>query len=297
MRTLTISVLTLALAACSQAPQSPMPPTSSAAATTSGAATSAAPAASSSTGSAAAALAKKFTLPAAQALAMLPRYHWQLVSAEDVKHRRIDALFPRPDKPLQLDFTAHGVAASNTCNRMRATYSTAGSDMRIGSLAATLMACNDPKLQALDKAVSTYLGSTREYMVSRDTPPQLAIMTAGAMLLFNGVPTAETRFGSAGTTEFLEVAPQTKPCNNPGMPHAQCLYVRELHYDAKGLREGNPGAWQVLGQTIEGYTHKDGVRNVLRVKRYTVAHPPADGSSVAYVLDLVVESGTAPASH
>lgn len=294
MRTLTISVLALALAACSQAPHSTAP--AAPGAVTPAAAASARPA-ESSAGNADAALAKKFTLPAAQALAMLPRYHWQLVRAEDVKHQPIGTLFARPDKPLQLDFTAHGVAISNTCNRMRATYSTAGSDMRIGSLAATLMACNDPKLQALDKAVSTYLGSTREYMVSRDTPPQLALMTAGAMLLFNGVPTAETRFGSAGTTEFLEVAPQTKPCNNPGMPHAQCLYVRELHYDAKGLREGKPGAWQVLGQTIEGYTHKDGVRNVLRVKRYTVAHPPADGSSVAYVLDLVVESGTAPASH
>ncbi|HEY0334439.1 MAG TPA: DUF4377 domain-containing protein, partial [Stenotrophomonas sp.] len=39
-----------------------------------------------------------------------------------------------------------------------------------------------------------------------------------------------------------------------------------------------------------GYTHLQGVRNVLRVKRYTIPHPPADGSATAYVLDLVVES-------
>jgi len=39
-----------------------------------------------------------------------------------------------------------------------------------------------------------------------------------------------------------------------------------------------------------GYTHEDGVRNVVRVKRYTIANPPADASSNAYVLDMVVES-------
>ncbi|HYM87381.1 MAG TPA: DUF4377 domain-containing protein, partial [Pseudoxanthomonas sp.] len=41
---------------------------------------------------------------------------------------------------------------------------------------------------------------------------------------------------------------------------------------------------------IEGYTHEAGIRNVLRVKRYTIKHPPADGSSLVYVLDMVVES-------
>ena len=47
---------------------------------------------------------------------------------------------------------------------------------------------------------------------------------------------------------------------------------------------------QPLDQDIEGYTHEDGVRNVLRLKRYTVKNPPADGSSIGYVLDMVVES-------
>ena len=42
---------------------------------------------------------------------------------------------------------------------------------------------------------------------------------------------------------------------------------------------------------IEGYAHEAGIRNVLRVKRYTIKNPPADGSSLAYVLDMVVESG------
>jgi hypothetical protein len=32
------------------------------------------------------------------------------------------------------------------------------------------------------------------------------------------------------------------------------------------------------------------VRNVLRVKRYPIEHPPADAPDSAYVLDMVVES-------
>jgi hypothetical protein len=69
--------------------------------------------------------------------------------------------------------------------------------------------------------------------------------------------------------------------------------VRELHYDANGLRTGEPGAWTLLYQPIDGYTHEPGIRNVLRVKRYTIADPPADAPSRALVLDMVVESDRA----
>jgi hypothetical protein len=52
-----------------------------------------------------------------------------------------------------------------------------------------------------------------------------------------------------------------------------------------------PGAWQPFAETIEGYTHQPGVRNVLRLKRFDRA-PAGGGASFFYVLDLVVESET-----
>ena len=55
-------------------------------------------------------------------------------------------------------------------------------------------------------------------------------------------------------------------------------------------RAGEPGEWQNFYDQIEGFSHQPGTRNVLRVNRYTVANPPADGSSQAFVLDMVVES-------
>ena len=56
------------------------------------------------------------------------------------------------------------------------------------------------------------------------------------------------------------------------------------------LLVGTPGEWRALAGEIEGYTHRAGERNVLRVKRFERSHPPADASRFVYVLDLVVES-------
>lgn len=283
VRIMVVAMLALAVAACGKS----APP-----------ANSAAPAATSNAAPSASILATESAVTeTAAALAMLPQYHWQLTAARDKSGHLIDALFVRPDKPLQLDFTAHGIAISNTCNRMRATYSTAGDRIRMGALAATLMACPDAKLDALDRAAAQYFSGTFEFEVGKDTPPTLTLLTAtGDTLAFKGVPTAATRFGSEGTTVFLEVAPQTKPCGHPLMANAQCLYVRELHYGANGIQQGKPGDWHVLEQGIEGYTHQPGTRNALRIMRYTIANPPADGSSVAYVLDMVVETEL-PTTH
>jgi hypothetical protein len=57
------------------------------------------------------------------------------------------------------------------------------------------------------------------------------------------------------------------------------------------LAVGVPGAWQPFAESIEGYTHQPGVRNVLRLKRFDRA-TVGGGASFLYVLDLVVESET-----
>lgn len=228
----------------------------------------------------------------ADSAAILTRYHWRLASAIGKDGQPIAALLARADKPLQLDFTAGALSVSNTCNRMHGRYTLAGGTLELGAMASTMMACTDPALDALDTAVGKYLHGALAFAAdASEASPQLILTTAdGDKLVFTGVPTSETRYGSKGTTEFLEIAAETKPCNHPGMPNAQCLEVRELHYDAQGLRTGAPGPWHVFTQPIKGFTHESGVRNVLRVKRYAIANPPADSPSAAYVLDMVVES-------
>ena len=86
------------------------------------------------------------------------------------------------------------------------------------------------------------------------------------------------------------MAAQTAACNHPLIPDMQCLQVRELRYDDKGLKVGDPGPFGNFYAPIEGYTHEPGVRNVLRVDRYEIKDPPGRRASQAFVLDMVVES-------
>ena len=222
---------------------------------------------------------------------ILARYHWRLSAASDASGKRIDALFARPDKPLQLDFVRDRLSVSNACNRIGAGFKVEGGRLHTGPMAQTMMACQDKELADVDSAISHRLQDKPSLSVqSEGDAPRLSLAADnGDSLVFTGEPTAETRYGDAGETVFLEVAADTRPCNHPLIPNKQCLQVRERKYGQNGVVQSS-GAWQPLYQDIEGYTHQPGIRNVLRVKRYTVKNPPADAPSTAYVLDMVVES-------
>ena len=225
------------------------------------------------------------------AAALLAGHHWRLVEASDASGARIEALFARADAPVQLDFADGRVGVSNTCNRMGGGYTLEGRTLAVGRLASTLMACADPKLAALDAEVGKRLEGPLTLATEAGTPPRLVLATAGGeRLVFAGEPTAATRYGGAPERVFLEVAAQTKPCSHPLIPDKQCLQVREVRYDEAGLKTGEPGAWENFYDEIEGYAHQPGVRNVLRIDRYTRQDVPADASKYAYVLDMVVES-------
>ena len=224
----------------------------------------------------------------------LAHYHWQLHDAVDGNNQRLDGLFDASGKPLQLDFTDDHVSVSNACNGIGGNYKIVDGQLVTGALIQTMMACVDPTLMQREKTIKKVLQAKPALITaSADGKPLLSLSAAdGTTLSFVGQRTAETRYDGPGTIEFLEVAAEPTDCQHPLQPAASCLKVRELHYDAQGLRVGEPGAWQTLAQPIEGYEHQSGVRNVLRVKRYTLPNPPADASPMAYVLEMTVESET-----
>ena len=223
---------------------------------------------------------------------MLPKYQWRLASAADAKGRPIEALLVRPEQPITLDFASDKVSVGNACNRMSGGYKPGNRKVTIDKLASTMMACADPKLMALDREVGKRLEGDLALRMAKGDAKRLELKNAaGDVLVFAGVPTAATRYrGQESERVFLEVAAQTKPCSHPLIPGKQCLQVREVKYDDKGLKVGTPGAFEHFYSEIEGYTHEPGVRNVLRVNRYAIKNPPADAPSQAYVLDMVVES-------
>jgi heat shock protein HslJ len=234
----------------------------------------------------------------ASAAPALADYHWQLSDAVDGQGQRLVAMFGNAGQPLQLDFSGDRINVSNACNRIGGGYSLAGGRLVTTPLVQTMMACAEPALMQRETTIKAVLQAqpTLTVMASAGAP-QLVLAGADKTLSFTGQPTAQTRYGSAGSVEFLEVAAAPAPCSNPPAPATDCLEVRQLHYGDDGLRHGEPGAWQTLAQAIEGYTHQPGVRNVLRVKRYTLAQPPAGAASTAYVLDMVVESETVTPRH
>lgn len=221
----------------------------------------------------------------------LPKHQWTLTSAVDAKGQSIDALLVRPAQPLTLDLKGGRLVVGNACNRMSGGYALRGDRLIIDKLASTMKACADPRLMALDGEIGKRMQGTLGVRLSKGDARHMELKTpAGDVLVFASEETAATKYGSAGERVFLEVAAQTAPCSHPLIPNMQCLQVRELKYDDKGLKVGTPGPFGNFYSTIEGYTHQPGVRNVLRVNRYEIKKPPADAPSQAFVLDMVVES-------
>lgn len=220
--------------------------------------------------------------------ASLAGYHWQLASATDKSGSSISQLHTASgEKPVQLDF-ADNLSAYAGCNRMAGSYSVQGSTLSIGSLASTMIGC-PPALAQRDQTLAALL--EKPLTIRSQDSDNLVLVTAnGEVLNFVGVPTAETRFGGPGETVFLEIGPERKPCTHGVMANAQCLQVRPVHYNSQSIKQPSNEDFSHFYGEIEGYQHQPGVRNVLRVKRFDIANPPADAPAQAYVLDMVVES-------
>lgn len=218
----------------------------------------------------------------------LDAYHWQLSAATDKAGQPITALQATAgQKPVQLDF-GDRISAYAGCNHLSGGYTVNGTSLSIGNMISTMIGC--PQELALRDQV---LGAALEkpLTIRTRTSQQLVLVTAnGDVLDFKGVPTAETRYGGPGQTVFLEVGPELKPCTHGVMANAQCLQVRPVHYNEHSIKQPSSEAFSHFYGQIEGYQHEAGIRNVLRVKRYDIANPPADAPSQAYVLDMVVES-------
>jgi heat shock protein HslJ len=227
----------------------------------------------------------------------LSAYRWKLASATAAGGQAIPALAPRPERPLELSFNANRVGVQGGCNGMGGAFVVSPSGLlAVDRLMSTRRACETALMQ-VDAAVAAALAQPVQLSADAAPPapgaaPRLRMRAAdGTMLQWTGQPTPEARFGGPGTLVFMEVAARRVPCAQPLLQGAQCLQVRDRAYDAQGLATGTPGPWQPLYGEIEGYTHTEGVRNVLRVKRFQRATPmPADVASTVLVLDMVVET-------
>ncbi|MDR6602872.1 heat shock protein HslJ [Achromobacter deleyi] len=220
----------------------------------------------------------------------LPAYHWRLASASDASGKPIAALQKGIEHQLRLTFSDDALNIRGGCNAQFGGYTYKNGVLHVNNLASTMKACEQSLMQ-LDAEVNQRVKGDLRATLSGDTAePALELVAQdGSVLKFVGEPTPETLYGSAGETMFLEVAAKKAECSHPMIPNYQCLMVRERRYNDAGVQQPAQEKWHPLYQSIEGFEHKDGVRTVLRVKRYDWKNPPADAPSKVYVLDMVVE--------
>ncbi len=227
----------------------------------------------------------------------LTAYHWKLQQAFTPTGGEDQTWFLTSGNPnLQLDFNDQRVQVKNLCNVVTAPYRTVGDRLELQRAMSTLRACNDPGLMQLEQKVTRQLPRAQRWAVQlgadKQQPARLTLtFIDGTRWQLEGAPTAQTQYGSAGETMFLEVAPQRVACSHGVIKDYQCLKVREIRYGDNGVKT-YASDWQNFYSEIEGYKHEAGVRNVLRLQRYKRQNVPADASSFAYKLDLVVESET-----
>lgn len=224
----------------------------------------------------------------------LQDHRWALQGATDASGQPIAAL-NLPGRTYVMTFDGARLGVEGGCNRLNGAWRI-GPDGKFesGHLAATMMACETALMRA-DEALSALLAQPQSISIAPGAAPTLRLTSAGnETLVFGGQPTLRSLYGEP-TRIFLEVAAERVDCNVPQGPARDCLRVRERFFDKKGLPASRPGAWAAFAGPIEGYAHTPGVRNLLRVDRYTRRPPATDGPEHVFVLDLVVESEKAAA--
>jgi heat shock protein HslJ len=228
----------------------------------------------------------------------LQDHRWTLESATDARGQRLAALSHVQSidqgRPFVFNFAGSRLSIQGGCNPLIGGFQVSPEgQLNVGRMASGMMAC-EPALMQRDAALSALLAKPMNTRLVPGTQPTLRLTTtANDTLVLVGQKTPEARYG-APTIIFLEVAPQPVACHHPLIPNSTCLQVRERRYDEQGLVVGTPGAWRPLYENIEGFTHRAGERNVVRVKRFQRTPVPADASSNLYVLDLVIESEIVP---
>lgn len=221
----------------------------------------------------------------------LGQFHWRLHDATDSNDDRIGDLFGDINHRVQFDFANNQLSVSGSCNAMNGSYTIEKNTFKAGRMMQTMKACDDA-LMRREGLLKDYLEDSWQVSLNDSDAPLLTLThpDSGVTLIFEGLATAEHRYGGAGEQIFFEVQPLRVACQHPLIPDYECLQVRERVYSEDGLVQST-GEWQMLYQDIEGYHHEEGQHTVLRLKRFPLVNPPADGPGIAYVLDMVVQTG------
>ncbi|QND82348.1 Putative lipoprotein [Chromobacterium vaccinii] len=169
------------------------------------------------------------------------------------------------DKGILLRIDQQRLFAKAGCNGMFGPAAIDGGKLRVERLASTLMMC-PPEAMQRDAKLSRQLEAGMDVSLDGE---RLKLSDGKDALTFERQPQGEIK--------FIYVAAERKACT--GVAPMQCLQVR--------ADKSKP--WELHYGEIEGFQPEPGVAYRLRIKEVKVDNPPADASSIRWILDLVVE--------
>lgn len=155
------------------------------------------------------------------------------------------------------------------CNIMNGSFELTGDQLKVHPGISTRRAC-EPERTQLDASLLRELEAGVKIEAGGD---RLTTSSGSSKRTWTRVPMPS---GQA-ITRFIYVASQRKDC--VGEAPMKCLQIRESLNDP----------WQLYYGDIVGFEHQPGIEYRLRILEDQVTNPPADGSSVVWYLDLVVE--------
>ncbi len=217
-----------------------------------------------------------FTAHAAQSTVttanpMLLTARWELVKWPG--HSTLQGMHGQP-VTIDFDNTTQPptISGFSGCNRFSGSYASAKPEqLTLSQLSTTRMTCPKPFMQTETEFLEA-LRTINQYNVS-GTILQLKIAKGQTLSFY-----PREKANATAKIKYIYVAPHEAQCI--GVGPTTCLLVRE--------NETKP--WEYWYTGIEGFDFIPGIAYRLRIVEETLANPPADGSSVRWTLNQVLEA-------
>lgn len=172
--------------------------------------------------------------------------------------------------PPVLEFDGIKLSGHGGCNRFSGNFSLSGRHLTSTTLATTRKACPEQEMAFEHRYLDVLRSVT---VVDVNTTRLILNPVQGRSLVFLARP----KPGKRARTRYIYVAAQMVDCQ--GVVRQKCLQVRE--------DQNRP--WRLLYSPIIGFNFQPGIEYRLRVLEEDVTKIPADGPSLRWTLDQVVE--------
>lgn len=219
---------------------------------------------------------------------------WVVFIAESPERERI-APFQRQGTQFALRFADGYLQVEGACSRFLAPYRIDADHLQVGGFLWPEQACSDDA-KGSDRLLASSLGGRHRIGFGPDPRwRDLRLMhldagNRGTLTMYRGT----RRSVAAPVAGYIEIAPALVRCRTPdahGLPRQTgdqaCMRIRGLAWNAEGWLVPSTD-WAPWPGHIDGYRHREGQAQVLRVLRHTIEAPEIHGPTRFETMDMVM---------